>query len=125
MNSGTNIICQALGHRFETPAFYANTLHYCQRCGEELLGRTIDDIDYATDDDIDQVIDAGEIEQHQSPTPNYIWGAIALIVICLALWLVNDDIPEAKLTIDPLPRPATIDCPSDYVCATPSYISID
>ncbi len=38
------LICKIFGHDYPSPCFFGNALHFCRRCGEEILGRTFSDL---------------------------------------------------------------------------------
>ena len=47
------IVCYFKGCHYDAPFFHTNALYFCTRCGKEITGRTWDDIEPMTDEDLE------------------------------------------------------------------------
>lgn len=49
------VVCLFRGHHYDTPVLNPRCLYFCIRCNHELAGRTFDDLEPMTDEDLEQM----------------------------------------------------------------------
>lgn len=50
------LICKIRGHKYRTDTFTSNVLYFCDRCGEEMFGRTSADLEPMTQEERDSFL---------------------------------------------------------------------
>ena len=66
MKTLKQFICWLIGCKFDAAVFKTSSLYFCRRCGTELTGRSFDDLEPMSDEEIEQMHRDEDVRQERS-----------------------------------------------------------